>query len=433
MKNRLIPWIVVLIVVIGAGGLGLYRLGERHGARISVTNTDGSAHPSGERKPLYWHDPMVPQQHFDQPGKSPFMDMQLVPVYADDAVETGGVHVSPRMQQNLGLRTASVVTGALSWTLEAPGSISFNERDVRVVEVRAAGFVERVHVRATLDRVRRGEALADLYSPDWVAAQEEFLTVKQLGVSAGAGLLDAARQRMRLVGMSEDQIQQVEASERVSPRLSVVSPVDGVISELGAREGMTVAPGALLFRINGLGTVWVMAEIPESAAESIRVGTPAEVRTTALPDVVFRARVNELLPNVALDSRTRAVRLVLANPHGDLVPGMFTTVRFISQNATSALLVPTEAVIQTGARTVVVVAEGNGTFSPVEVTLGREGNGQTEIRTGLTVGQRVVVSGQFLIDSEASLTGAAQRMSDAPNSTAAPPKAVDAPARERHP
>ena len=433
MKNRLIPWIVVLIVVIGAGGLGLYRLGERHGARISVTNTDGSAHPSGERKPLYWHDPMVPQQHFDQPGKSPFMEMQLVPVYAEDDAAVGGLRVNPRVQQNLGLRTAPVVTGVLSRTLEAPGSVSFNEREVRVVEARAAGFVERVHVRATLDRVRRGDALADLYSPDWVAAQEEFLTVEHLGASAGAGLLDAARQRMRLVGMSEQQIQQVEASERVRPRLSVVSPVDGVISELGAREGMTVAPGALLFRVNGLGSVWVTAEIPESATDSVRVGTPAEVRTSALPGAVYRARVSALLPNVALDTRTRAARLVLANPRGELVPGMFTTVRFTSQNAEPALLVPSEAVIQTGARTVVVVADGNGSFSPVQVKLGRDGNGQTEIREGLTVGQKVVVSGQFLIDSEASLTGAARRMSDVPDGMEAPPKAADSPAREPRP
>ena len=433
MNHRLIRWIVVLVLILGAGGLGLYRLGERQGVRNSVTSANGSAHPSGEREPLYWHDPMLPQQHFDQPGKSPFMEMQLLPVYADNDAAAGGVRINPRVQQNLGLRTASVVTGALSRTLEAPGTVSFNERELRVLEARAAGFVERLHVRATLDRVRRGEVLADLYSPDWVAAQEEFLTVKRLGAAAGAGLLDAARQRMRLVGMSDEQIQQVEVSERLWPRLSVVSPVDGIIAELGAREGATVAPGALLFRINGLGSVWVTADIPESAAESVRVGTPAEVRTTALPGAVFRARVSALPPRVALDTRTRAVRLVLANPHGELVPGMFTTVRLTPQIDASTLLVPTEAVIQTGARTVVILAEGNGSFSPVAVELGREGNGQTEIRKGLAAGQRVVVSGQFLIDSEASLAGAAQRMSDAPDGTGPPRKAADTPERERHP
>ena len=359
------------------------------------------------------------------------MDMQLVPVYADDAVEAGGVRVNPRVQQNLGLRTALVATGTLSRTVEAPASIAFDERDVRVLEARASGFVEHLHVRATLDRVRRGQPLADLYSPDWVAAQEEFLTVRRLG-GATDGLLDAARQRMRLVGMSAGQIQQVESSERVQARLSILSPIDGVVSEIGAREGMTVAAGALLFRINGLGRVWVTADVSESSAETLRIGTPAEVRSPALPGSVFRAHVSALLPTVAMETRTRAVRLELANPRGELVPGMFATVAFAPTSSTPALLVPTEAVVETGVRTVVVVAEGNGSFSPVKVKRGREGNDQTEILEGLTVGQRVVVSGQFLLDSEASLTGNAHRMSDAPDSgLARTPGAPIAP--ERHP
>ena len=419
MNTRRARWILVASLVVVAAGYGLYRLGVHRGTRHATAGSS-TASPSGERKPLYWHDPMMPQQHFDQPGKSPFMDMQLVPVYADDAGEAGGMRVSPRVQQNLGVRTAVVVSGHVSRTLEGPASIAFDERQVRVLEARAAGFVERVHVRATLDRIRRGQSLADLYSPDWVAAQEEFLTVKRLGATAGAALLDAARQRMRLVGMSERHIQEVETSERVQPRLSVVSPVDGVISELGAREGMTVAPGALLFRINGLGTVWVTAEVPESAAGSLPIGTPAEVRTPALPGTVFRARVSALPPTVALETRTRAVRLELGNPRGELVPGMFATVRFTQPTGAATLLVPTEAIIETGARTVVVVAEGNGSFSPVEVERGREGDGQTEILKGLTAGQRIVVSGQFLLDSEATLTGTAQRMSGAPDAAGVP-------------
>ena len=430
MNRIAVRWMAVSILLVGAGGFGLYRLGESHGARVAASPANDRV-STGARKPLYWHDPMVPQQHFDRPGKSPFMDMQLVPVYADDAPEAGGVRVSPRVQQNLGVRTAPVVTDVLVRTLEVPASVAFNEREVRVLEARAASFVERVHVRATLDRVHRGQPLADLYSPDWVAAQEEFLTVKHL--EAGAELLDAARQRMRLVGMSEEQIEQVETRERVQPRLSVLSPVDGVISELGARAGMTVTPGALLFRINGLATIWVTAEVPESAAAGLRVGSPAEVRTTALPGTVFRARVSALPPTVALDTRTRAVRLELVNPQGELVPGMFATVKFASESAAPTLLVPSEAVIETGTRTVVIVAEGNGAFSPVEVERGREGNGQTEILTGLTAGQQVVVSGQFLIDSEASLNGSAQRMSNVAGTAGPAPKAGATAEREPHP
>ena len=415
MNSLRIRWVPVASVVAVAAGFGFFWLGERQGVREASAPAAGATTTPGTRKPLYWHDPMVPQQHFDQPGKSPFMDMQLVPVYADDAAEAGGVRVNPRVQQNLGLRTALVTTDTLSRTIEAPASIAFDERQVRVLEARASGFVEQLYVRAAFDRVRRGQPLADLYSPDWIAAQEEFLAVKRLGAAA-EGLLDAARQRMRLVGMSEGQIQQVESSARVQAHLSVVSPIDGVVSDIGAREGVTVAPGALLFRINGLGTVWVNADVPESTAESLQIGTRAEVRSPAFPGSVFHARVSALLPTVAIETRTRAVRLELANPRGALVPGMFAIVKFAATNATPALLVPTEAVIETGVRTVVVVADGNGSFSPVAVERGRDGDGRTEILKGLTAGQRVVVSGQFLLDSEASLTGNAHRMTSAPDS-----------------
>ena len=427
MTRKLTPFIAAAIILVGAGGFGLYRLGETRGAKQMDAGTAIPTQNAGEHKPLYWHDPMVPGQRFDHPGKSPFMEMQLVPVYADDGGTTAAVHIDSRVQQNLGMRTAPVVIGTLARTLEAPGSVAFDEREARVLDARAAGFVERLHVRATLDRVRRGQPLADLYSPDWVAVQEEFLAVNGLGADAGAGLLDAARQRMRLVGMSEAQIRTVESAGHVQPRLSVVSPVDGVVSELGAREGMTVAPGTLLFRINGLGTVWIQAEVPESASETLAVGTAAEVRADALPGQVFRARVIAVPANVALETRTRTVRLELANPRGDLVPGMFTTVRFSPTHGEPTLLVPTEAVIATGARTVVIVAGNDGAFSPVDVEVGREGNGQTEILSGLNVGQRVVVSGQFLINSEASLTGSLGRLS------AAPPTSGDATGTEKRP
>ena len=421
----------VTIVLVGAAGFGLYRLGENQGAKHVDAGVAVPAQNAAERKPLYWHDPMVPGQRFDHPGKSPFMDMQMVPVYADDGRDTGGVHVDSRMQQNLGLRTAPVVTGTLLQSIEAPGSVAFDERETRVLDARATGYVERLHVHATLDRVVRGQALADIYSPDWVAAQEEFLAVKNLEPDAGSGLLDAARQRMRLVGMSEAQIRKVESASEVQSRLSVVSPLDGIVSELAAREGMTVAPGALLFRINGLSSVWVNADVPESAAETLTSGTSAEVRTNALPGRVFRARVSAVLSNIALETRTRTVRLELANPRGELVPGMFTTVKFATDRGAPSLLVPTESIIATGARTVVIVAGENGMFSPVEVELGREGNGQTEILNGLKVGQRVVVSGQFLIDSEASLTGSLGRLGAAP--AMAPPESRDASDTEKRP
>jgi Cu(I)/Ag(I) efflux system membrane fusion protein len=428
--------IVILLVLGAAGGYGLYSAGMSRGMLMGASTSgaadQGAAQKAGDidpatgKKVLYWHDPMVPGQKFDKPGKSPFMDMQLVPVYAGGDGDEGKVTISPRVQQNLGVRTAEVTRGVLKPSVEAVGSVAFNERDVAVVQARTNGYLEKLYVRAPLDPVKKGQPLAELYAPDWVAAQEEYLTVQRMsaeGASIGS-LLDGARQRMRLAGMTDDHIRLVESTGKVHPRLTVTAPVGGVVVELGAREGMTVMSGAPLFRINGLGTVWVNAEVPESLASLLRPGNAVEARTMALPDTVFKGQVNAILPEVNAATRTLKARVELANPGGRLVPGMFAKVDFTPMSRKEVLLVPTEAVIQTGTRNVVIVAQGDGGFASVDVALGVEANGQSEIRKGLEAGQKVVVSGQFLLDSEASLRGTATRMKDMPSTDAS--KATDA-------
>jgi Cu(I)/Ag(I) efflux system membrane fusion protein len=405
---------------LGAGAVA-YLMQHRH-AGMDGAPPAGPSSPTaaGERidlasgrRVLYWHDPMYPQQRFDKPGKSPFMDMQLVPVYADEAADDGKVTISPRLQQNLGVRTAEAVKGSLEQKLEAVGSIGWNERDVAVLQARVAGFVEKLHARAPLDRVAQGQPLAELYAPEWVAAQEEYLAVRRLSGADRDALAAAARGRMLLAGMSEEQVRQVEASGQVQPRYTLRAPIAGVIAELGAREGMTVMPGTTLFRINGLGTVWANAEVPEAQAALVRPGNAVEARTPAFPEAVFKGRISTLLPEVNPATRTIKARVELANPGGRLTPGMFATVDFTPVTKKDALLVPTEAVIRTGSRTVVIVAREGGSFQPIEVETGAEAGGRTEIRKGLQAGQKVVVSGQFLIDSEASLKATAMRMSEA--------------------
>jgi Cu(I)/Ag(I) efflux system membrane fusion protein len=418
----------VLLVagVVGAGGYGLYEAGLHKGRSMAVQGPAGAAapDPATGRKVLYWHDPMVPGQRFDKPGKSPFMDMQLVPVYADDAGGSGegGIGIGQGMRQNLGIRTAEVRKGSLGTMVEAVGNVAYNERDVALVQARGNGFVEKLYVRAPLDPVKKGQRLAELYVPDWVAAQEEYLSVRRMRQEVGAaGLLDAARQRMRLAGMSEEQIRLVETTGKTHPRLTVTAPIDGFITELGAREGMTVTNGAQLFRINGLRTVWVNAELPENVAALVRPGTAVQARTPALPGTVFKGKVGALLPEISADTRTIKARIELANPSGDLVPGMFATVSLRPAASREVLLVPSEAVIQTGKRSLVIVEQGDGQFKPVEVETGAEGKGQTEVRKGLQAGQKVVASGQFLIDSEASLKGLEARMAGAAQAEASGP------------
>jgi Cu(I)/Ag(I) efflux system membrane fusion protein len=206
----------------------------------------------------------------------------------------------------------------------------------------------------------------------------------------------------------------VEASGKVQARMTITAPISGVVGELTAREGMTVMAGAPLFRINGLSTVWVNAELPESLAAQVRPGNPVEARTPALPGAVFSGKVSAIVPEVSAATRTIKARIELANPHGRLVPGMFATVNFTPQARKEVLLIPSEAVIQTGKRSVVVAALGDGRFASVDVELGLESNGQTEVRKGLQAGQKVVVSGQFLVDSEANLRAAASRMDSMP-------------------
>ena len=449
---------LVVLVLISAGGYGLYWFGMMRGMNMGGMNMGGEvasssatapnagtaaipqsiaegeaatrrhiaagikageADPANGRKILYYHDPMVPGNKFDKPAKSPFMDMMLVPVYADSDSDQGKVTVSSRIQQNLGVRTAEVTEGTLSPQVSAVGSIAFNERDQAIVQARATGYVERLLVRATLDRVAKGQALAELYVPEWVAVQEEFLSVRRMQGNDLAALVDGARQRMRQAGMSDAQIQQVESSGKTQTRITIVAPIAGVVVELMAREGMTVMPGATLFRINGLSTVWANAEVPESQAALLRLGARVQAKSPAVPGTTFEGKVQAIVPEVNPGTRTLKARLELANPGGKLVPGMSVQMQFTDTRAEKALLVPTEAIIQTGKRSVVMLAEANGKFRPVNVEAGIESGGQTEIKRGLQAGQRVVVSSQFLIDSEASLKGVEARLNEA-----APPQVV---------
>lgn len=421
MKNKkMIAVLIALAATVGA--YAAYRFGVQQGMKTMPAD-----HAAAARKPLYWHDPMVPGQKFDKPGKSPYMDMQLVPVYAGADGDDGNVTISPRIQQNLGVRTALVTTGRLPSGVVAVGSVAYNERDVALVQARSNGFVERLYVRAALDPVRKGQPLAELYVPDWIAAQEEYLAARRMQGGDTASLVDGARQRMRLAGMNDAQIQLVESSGKIHPRVTISAPASGIVAELGAREGMAVAPGALLFRINGLSTVWVKADVPESAAARVRPGDAAEARAQALPGNVFKGKVGAVLPEVNAATRTLKARIELANPGGQLVPGMYASITFASSRGADVLLVPSEAVIQTGTRSVVLLAQDGGKFQPVDVELGAEGNGMTEIRKGLAAGQKIVLSGQFLLDSEASLKGTATRMGDA-----RPPAPVPLPHGEGH-
>ncbi|MGH8350295.1 MAG: efflux RND transporter periplasmic adaptor subunit [Pseudomonas sp.] len=389
-------------ISLALGVAGGYWFAHQRMSAVPVTAPEQSPNSPDERKALYWYDPMYPQQKFDKPGKSPFMDMQLVPQYASGGSDRATVSIDPGLTQNLGLRFATVSRGTFDSSLDVSGVLAFNERDVAVIQARTPGFVERVYAHAPGDVLKANAALADILVPEWVAAQTEFLALKRNG---DADLLAAARQRLLLTGMPATLITQVERGGKVQPYLTLTSPIGGVLQELNVRTGMTVAAGETLARVNGLSNVWMAVAVPESEAGTITVGQTVEAQLPAFPGIKLNGKVSAILPETNPDSRTLRVRVELPNPDGRLRPGLTAQVRLNRSTQHSVLWVPSEAVIRTGRRALVMLAEDAGRYRPVEVQPGRESDGKTEILQGLEDGQKVVTSGQFLLDSEASLKG----------------------------
>ena len=400
MKRTPILKAALALLLIAASGSAGYWMARSHGA------APNPAQPAKARTVLYWYDPMMPDQHFPAAGKSPFMDMELMPKYADEAGTNGAVTIDPAMVQNLGIRTAPVVRGTLDRSLSATAALQLDERQVAVVQARAAGFVERVYARAPGDVVAAGAPLVDLLVPDWTGAQHEFLALLATG---DPQLIAAGRERLKLLGMPSDLIARVEQTQTPQALVTVRAPWAGVIETLDVREGMAVSLGATLAKLNGLSTVWLEAAVPEAQATDVAKGDAVSATFSAYPGRTFEGRVSALLPEMNSDSRTLRVRVELPNRDGRLRPGMFATLQGKKVAHEPALLVPTEAVIRTGTRNLVLVAEAGGRYAPVAVTLGPEAGGQVAVQSGLAEGQQVVVSGQFLIDSEASLRGVVAR------------------------
>ena len=399
MSRTVLASITLLGVAIAVGAGGGYWFARQYGDMAA----HGSTSKAGSHaQVLYWYDPMVPQHRFDRPGKSPFMDMDLVPRYANQDGDAAAISIDAGVTQNLGVRLAMVRRGPLASRIDAVGVLEYNARDVALVQTRADGFVERVYRHAPGDLIEKGAPLADLLIPEWAAAQEEYLALRRAG---DAALLDAARQRLRLAGMPTSTISRLERSGKIDATISVNAPLAGVLQELEVREGMTLAAGASLARINGLDSVWLEVAVPEAQSAGIHVGQQAAARLPALPGQVIEGEVSAVLPEASAASRTLRVRVQLPNPEGRLRPGLTAQVTLAGSETAAVLLVPSEAVIRTGRRALVMLAEAGGRYRPVEVETGRESGSHTAILRGLEEGQQVVASGQFLLDSEASLRG----------------------------
>lgn len=368
-----------------------------------------SAH--SEPEPLYWVAPMNPDYRRDKPGKSP-MGMDLVPVYEDARAprEQGTVEISPQVVNNLGVRTATVERGRLQLQVKTVGYVQYDEEHLANISPRVEGWLENLHVKAAGDPVARGEPLYTLYSPTLVNAQEELLLALQRNNPV---LIEAADERLSALAVPRSGIERLRQTRQVSRTITVVAPQSGVVDELAVREGMYVQPGTMLMSIGQPEHLWVIGEVFERQVGLVSAGDKVTMRLDYLPGREFIGQVDYIYPALNEQTRTLRIRTRLENPQRLLKPGMFAQISIDTDPGAPSLLIPREALIRTGDQARVVLAMGAGRFRSVAVTVGRIGDRQVEIRSGLEAGDRIVTSAQFLIDSESSKTSDFQRLAQA--------------------
>ncbi len=383
----------------------------------------GSGPCPGGAQPTHWKAPMDPTYVRDAPGKSP-MGMDLVPVCPSGGGEMpeGAVQINPGMIQNMGVRMARVERRDLTRVVRAVGRVDYDERLVEHVHIKVQGWIEKLYVEYEGEMVERGQPLLELYSPELVSTQEELLVAARYRDATadspfadvrrgGDELFEATRRRLELWDIPDRDIDRLLDRGIVRKTLTLYAPANGVVTHLGVRKGMEVGANDDLYTIADLSHVWVYADIYEYELAWVAEGQRGAVELSYLPGVPLEATVTYIYPYLDPKTRTARVRLELDNPGGVLKPDMFANVSIEAETRKGVIAVPEEAVIRSGRRNLIVVAIGEGRFQPRDVTLGLDtGDGWLEVRDGLRESERVVTSGQFLIDSESKLQEAVQKL-----------------------
>jgi Cu(I)/Ag(I) efflux system membrane fusion protein len=409
---------------LGGGAVLVWALQPHLSALSTVYEMRAEASPAkAPRKILYYRNPMDPTITSDRPMKDS-MGMDYVPVYADDAPsndappeaeEAGVVRIAPELVQNLGVRTAAVKRQRLALDINTVGTVAVDEHAVTALNPRVSGWVDQLHIKAVGEEVAPGQVLAEIYSPELELAQEEFLIALKgaRGSSDGRALLDAARQRLRRFRVDESEIAALRRSRHAPRTLPLRSPYRGVVTELNARQGGYVTPETRMYALADLFRVWVNVEVYASQLPWVKQGDSATLTLPFMPGRSWSGRIEYLYPTLNTQSRTVQARLAFDNPDGTLKPGMYANATIHAAARDNVLAVPRESLILTGTETAVILAPGQGRFRPVPVEPGVEDAGHVEILKGVQEGQQVVLSGQFLLDAEASFRGAAARMEGA--------------------
>jgi Cu(I)/Ag(I) efflux system membrane fusion protein len=395
-------WIILLLAAAVTGFFAGRSFAPGDNGSTAASGGDG-----GEREILYWVAPMDANFRRGEPGKSP-MGMDLVPVYADDVdSQPGTVKIDPTVVNNLGVRTAKAARGELSRHIDTVGYVQFDEDTLHHVHTRVEGWIEKLATKATGDPVRKGQLLFELYSPTLVNAQQEFLAALR---SNNTVLRQASRERLTALGVTDGEIGRLEKERTVRQRVRVYAETDGVVAHLAVREGIFVTPANEVMSIAELDKVWVLAEVFEREAAWVSPGQMAMVELDYLPGKMWHGTVDYVYPELDPKTRTLTVRIRFDNEDEMLRPNMFARVTIHAEDTGSVVHVPREAVIRGGNIDRVVVVLGEGRFRSRPVTLGIESGDQVAIRSGLEAGEEIVVSGQFLIDSESNIEAALARM-----------------------
>ncbi len=401
MKN--ITYVIVAVIIAIAIGILIGR------SMTPMSGQQSEAATGIDREILYWVAPMDPNYRRDEAGKSP-MGMDLVPIYADEIDgQPGVVAIDATIVNNLGVRTAKAQRGQLSQRIETVGYVAYDEDTVQHVHTRVEGWIEKLATKATGDPVKKGQLLFELYSPTLVNAQEEYLIALR---SANKLLLNASKERLAALGVTSSEIARLDKERTVRRRVRVDAESDGVIAHLGVREGIYVTPATEIMSVAKLDRVWVLAEVFERQAAWVKPGQSAMVQFDYLPGEMWHGSVDYVYPELDPVTRTLKVRLRFDNAARTLRPNMFARVTIQGDSVGEVVHVPREAIIRGGSVDRVVLALGEGRFKAQPVKIGIESGDRVAIRNGISAGELVVVSGQFLIDSESNIESALARMQD---------------------
>ncbi|EKT55415.1 efflux RND transporter periplasmic adaptor subunit [Providencia burhodogranariea] len=368
-----------------------------------------------ERTVLYWYDPMYPNTKFDQSGKSPFMDMDLVPKYEDEnvsSINNKGITINPAQIQNLGVKTVDVKWGKLNYDLTFPAEVAFNDHQFVIVQARENGFIEKIYPLAIGERILKGTPIADLTIPAWVEAQSEYLALKQIGSTKNE--LNSVIERLRLNGMPEEYIAQLIRSGKVQTRFVIKAPISGVITALNLRQGMNVTKEGVIAQIQGTNPLWINASLSQSAAELLTNDVTFFVSIPAYPTHQFVVNNWIVLPSADITSRTISIRAEINDDENLLKPGMTAYLNLVAQGKES-MLIPSQAIVDSGKEQHVIAVGENGEFIPKKIRRINESQQIAAISDGVQVGEHIVTQGIFLIDSEANISGALERMAPLPD------------------